>query len=718
MTKKILVCTAWPYVHAIPHFGNIMPFLTADAIARFHRANGYDVEFVSGSDEHGSKMEFEALKLGITPKELVDKNHALVKKYVEQLGFSFTNYSRTSNEIHKKFAQDFYKKIYEKGFIEFKEEKQLFCNEDKIFLPERYVIGTCPHCESDHALGNQCDECGRVLEPTELLNPKCSLCGAYPKLKSTETAFFKLQHFEKQLIDYVKSKDKVWQDRVTNFSNRWITEGLLNRPITRDLKWGIPAPFPELKNKTIYVWAEAVLGYLSTLEERGRLKEFWKEPIERSYFTLGKDNIPFHTIILPALLMAYGGYNLPDRIVSNEYLGFDGKQFSKTQGRGIWLDEVIDVLPADYWRFYLYRIFPETRDTDFSWADFGEKINNELVANIANFVNRVITMLHKFYDGNIPTVLDLKPEEENVVFEIKNTKEKISKFIIEGKVREPLDEILKLSGFGNEFLQRQEPWKNPENKDCLATCGLICKAIGVFIEPFLPFTSAKLKNLLNVSDADFKWDKVHKYLNGDVNEAEHLFDTIDVNLVREKVENKRKYSNFQKFDLRVAKIDSVEDHQNADKMYIIKIDLGKHGKRQLCAGLKPYIDRKDLLGKNVVVVVNLKHAILRGEKSEGMMLAAEDKEKNIGVLQAPNSEPGDEVFLCNFNANGKSDDSDKGIVDRNPLKEISIDEFYAEKMKVKVGRIIYKDKILVAKSSDGEVEDIIVYDVEDSGEVR
>ncbi len=712
MAKKILVCTAWPYVHAIPHFGNIMPFLTADAIARFHKANGYDVEFVSGSDEHGSKMEFEAIKLGITPKELVDKNHALLKKYIEQLGFSFTNYSRTSNEVHKKFAQDFYKKVYDNGFIEFKEEKQLFCEKDKIFLPERYVVGICPHCESDHALGNQCDECGRVLEPTELLKPKCSLCGSHPVIKPTETAFFKLQDFEKQLVDYIKTKTKkkVWQERVINFSNRWITEGLLNRPITRDLKWGIHAPFPELKNKTIYVWAEAVLGYLSTLEERGRLNEFWKEPIERSYFTLGKDNIPFHTIILPALLMAHGGYNLPDRVVSNEYLGFDGKQFSKTQGRGIWLDEVLDVLPADYWRFYLYRIFPETRDTDFSWADFGEKINNELVANIANFVNRVVTLLHKYYRGNIPFVVNLKPEEENIIFEIKEIRESMSKLLIEGKVRGPLDEILKLSSLGNEFLQKQEPWKNPENKDCLATCALICKAIGIFIEPFLPFTSQKIKELFNISNKDFKWVNVDKFLKGEVNEPVHLFDKIDIKNIVESVENKRKYSIFQKFDLRIAKIESVEDYPNADKMYKIKIDLGELGKRQICAGLKLHFKKEDLLGKNVVVVANLKPAILRGEKSEGMMLAAEDKYKNLGILQSPDSEAGDEVYLCGSDG--------KNCVEKKPVNEISIDEFYAEKLKVKVGRILCKGKMLFAKSSDGDFKEIIVYDVEDGGEVR
>jgi methionyl-tRNA synthetase len=700
MNKKILVCTAWPYVHAIPHFGNIMPFLSADVLARWHTANGYEVEFVSGSDEHGSTIEFEAKKQGITPKELVDRNHNLLKQYIEQLGFSFTNYSRTSNDIHKKFVQDFYRQVKKNGFIEFKEEKQYFCDKDDSFLPDRFVVGTCPHCESDHALGNQCDECGRVLDPTELINPKCSLCGSKPRIKKTVNAFFKLKKLEKELLKYIEDHKPLWQERVINFSERWINEGLLDRPITRDLKWGIKAPFEEIEDKVIYVWAEAVLGYVSTLLERGKLDEYWKEPIQRSYFTLGKDNIPFHTIIFPALLMAHENYNLPQIIVSNEFIGFEGKQFSKTQNRGIWLDEVIDVLPADYWRFYMYRIFPENKDTDFSWNDFGEKINNELVANVANFVSRVLTLLNKFYEGRIPSIAQQKPEEENVINEIKNAGMKISELIVKGETKEPFNLILGISRLGNEFIQHEEPWKKPENKDCLATCAVICKALAIFLEPYLPFASQKLKEAFNIKDEDFKWDKAHEYFEGgEVGESFHLFDKIDVEEIRKKVESKRKYAQFETFDLRVAKVKEVRDHTNAEKMYIIKVDAGNLGEKQLCAGLKPYLKPEKIQGKNIILVANLKPATLRGEKSEGMLLAAQDSKDNVQLLEAPNSKPGDDVYLDG--------------VQKKPLKEIDIEDFYAQKMKVKKGKIIYKDKTLKT-----DEEDVIVNDMKDGGEVR
>ncbi|MBD3259757.1 methionine--tRNA ligase, partial [Candidatus Woesearchaeota archaeon] len=336
--KRVLVCAAWPYVHAVPHLGNVIPFFSADVLARYYRLKNYEVEFVSGSDQHGAAMEFEAKKLGITPQQLVDKNHAIVEKFNKDWGISFTNYSKTTHPAHKQFVTDFYKHVYDKGFIEIRDETLPYCPECEQFLPDRYVTGKCPFCGNDKCVGNQCDECGRVLDPMQLIEPKCSQCGTTPKTKETKTGYFLLSKFLDDLKRYVKEKKPLWQPRVVNFTERWFEEGLNDRPITRNLKWGIPCPFPGLEDKSIYVWAEAVLGYCSTVMMRDKFRQFWENQIEHSYFCLGKDNIPFHTIIFPALLMAHGDINVPDIIVSNEYIGFEGKQFSKTRGVGIWLD--------------------------------------------------------------------------------------------------------------------------------------------------------------------------------------------------------------------------------------------------------------------------------------------------------------------------------------------------------------------------------------------
>ncbi|MCK4670129.1 MAG: methionine--tRNA ligase [Nanoarchaeota archaeon] len=711
MAKRILVCAAWPYVHAVSHLGNIICMLSADVIARFYRQLGYEVEMVSGSDQHGAQMEFEAKKLGITPKELVDMNHKIVSDVIlNKLKFSFTNYSFTTHPEHIKFVREFYKKVWDNGYIEVKDETLPYCDGCKRFLPDRFVVGKCPHCGNDKALGNQCDECGRILDPTDLVEPKCSECGATPIFKDTKTGYFDLPKIVPKLWEYVDTKKAEWQPRVVHFTERWFEEGLNQRPITRDLSWGIPAPFPGLEDKCIYVWAEAVLGYLSTVVMRGKFKEFWQEPIEKSYFCLGKDNIPFHTILLPAFILAHGNINVPDIIVSNEYLGFGGKQFSKTRGTGVWLNEIIDTVPSyDIWRYYLYRIYPENKDTDFSWKDFAKKVNSELVANFSNFVNRVINLLNKYYDGKVPEYEAVLADDKKLLLKIKKCKEKVGQLIKQGKIREPLDEIMLLSKAGNEYLQSKEPWKNKTNQPTLRVCAQLLKVLSVLLHPYLPEATEKLQKLLNVDN--LLWENIDA-VPEKVEKPVHLFDNIDVEKVKKKIEENRKKTGgklleekeekkeaegtlFKKFDFRVAKVLEVKDHPKADKLFVMQIDLGTLGKRQIVAGIKGHYTPEELVGKQIIVIANLKPAMLRDEESNGMLLAGVEgkgKEQRIGLVIAPNSAPGDKVSL-----KGES---------QEPAHEMTINDFAKLKIATKDGKVVCCGKPLATEKEDLSAEKV------------
>lgn len=669
---KILVCPAWPYVHAVPHFGNIIPFLSADAIARYHRLKGDDVEMVSGSDEHGARMELEARKLGITPKQLVDTNHKFVTEVIEKFRFSFTNYSRTTSPKHKEWVQTFYKKVYDNGHVNIEDEELPYCTKCEMFLPDKFVKGDCPHCGQKDIQGDQCDECGRVLDAIELVNPRCFNCGTKPMIKKTKTAYFDLPKFTDQLKKYVSKQDH-WQPRVKQFSLRWFEDGLEKRPITRDLEWGIPAPFPGMNDKVIYCWAEAVLGYLSTVWMLGKIDEYWKNKNAYSYFCIGKDNIPFHTILLPGLLLGHGGYNLPSQIVNNEFLNFDGKQFSKSRGVGIYLDDIIDILPPDYWRFYLYRIFPENKDTDFVWKDFEAKINSELVANLANFVNRVVNLLNQMYDGKIPkSTLDKDVEKS-----INETLIKYDVAFKNIKIKEPLDLVLLLSSVGNEYLQRKQPWKDEKNKDCLYTCAVICKVLSILLDPYLPETAEKLRTLFGIKEKElslgFDLD-----IKGNVGKPEHLFNKINVNEIQEQINDRRMFSSFSKVDLRVAKVLEAVKHPRADNLYVLKVNNGSEEK-QIVSGLAKHYVPEELVGKKVILVNNLKKADLRGVISSGMLLAASTKDK-LGILFVNDAGVGSKVELDG--------------VESKPLHEITIDDFSKVDLRLKDGKISYKEHVL------------------------
>jgi len=430
--SKWLICAAWPYINAVPHLGTLIgSVLSADVIARYLRLKGEEVVFVSGSDEHGTPIEVEAIKLKISPKELTDKYHQLVKKLFERWNISFDNYSRTENPIHVDFVRRFYLKLYERGYIYEKEIEMPFCPQCQMFLPDRFIEGECPYCHYKGARGDQCDNCGRLLEPTRLINPRCNICGGKPIIKRTKHWFFDLPKLANELYKYVENNEKL-PPNARNMSLAMLREGLKPRAITRDNKWGIPAPFPGSEGKTIYVWMEAVLGYITaTIEffsrrgEENRWKEFWLNEDTKSVYFIGKDNIPFHTIIFPALLIASGeNYVLPWTVSSTEYLLFRGEKFSKSRRVGIWIDEALELFPVDYWRFSLLINRPENKDFNFTWEAFKESVNSHLNDTIGNFIHRTLTFIYKNFGSKIPKVNNLFEEDEKEVNKVKGMVQK------------------------------------------------------------------------------------------------------------------------------------------------------------------------------------------------------------------------------------------------------------------------------------------------------
>ena len=522
--EKWLICSAWPYVNTIPHLGNIIQLLSADVAARYFRMKGAKVLFVSGSDEHGTPIEVEAVKRGIKPKELTDINHAKVVELFNKWNISFDNYTRTENPVHKEFVRQFYMKLYERGYIFDEEIEMPYCPKCERFLPDRFIRGTCPHCGFPDAKGDQCDRCGRLLTPLSLINPRCAICGTRPVIKRTRHWFFDLPKLTKKLFEYI-STNKNLPDNARNMSLQMLKEGLKPRSITRDNKWGIPAPFPGAEGKTIYVWMEAVLGYVSAVIEYFKVrgmenewKKFWLDKSTKSAYFIGKDNIPFHTIIFPALLMASGeGYVLPWTVASTEYLLFDGQKFSKSRGIGIWIDEAPELLPIDYWRFVLIATRPETKDANFSWKVLQEVINTQLNDALGNFVHRTLTFIYKNFDGRIPTPGEFDEYDKEVLETIKRTAKEVANLLETFRLKFALSKVIDLSRVGNKYLNDKEPWKTIKTRPQLAATTLyvaaqLVKALAVMLYPFVPNSALRLLNMLgyDIKREELKWSWSYK----------------------------------------------------------------------------------------------------------------------------------------------------------------------------------------------------------------
>ena len=638
--EKIFIGVAWPYANGPIHVGHVAgSLISPDIFARYNRMKGEEVLMVSGSDQHGTPITVTAEKEGLTPKEVAERYHEINKKCMEELGITFDLFLKTSHPAHKKVVHDIFLTLLEKGFIYKKTTMQPYCLKCARFLPDRYVEGECPYCHFENARGDQCDECGNTLDPEELINLRCKICTSKPEMRETEHFFFKLSAFEKPLLEYIKDKD-YWRSNTINFTRNWIEGGLKDRAVTRDLKWGIDLPFEGFENKRIYVWFEAVMGYLSAsmewsrrIGEPDKWKEFWQDKGVKHYYFLGKDNIPFHTIYWPAMLLGHGNLNLPYDVPANEFLRYGGEQLSKSRGVTVDIPDILDKYDADALRYYLTAIMPELHDADFTWDEFDRKNNDELVATYGNFVHRVLTFAYKHFE-KVPERGKLKDIDEEALKRIKEQISKTSDHIEKCQFKKGLKCIMDLAKFGNQYFDAKAPWSEIKNdKEACATtiytCLRIVKALAVGFAPFLPFSSERLWHLLGYKNSvhEQHWDEAEKEIKigQGLLKPEVLFKRIE-----ERVEEKGLIRELEKVDMRIGEIVNIEQHPNADKLIILTVDLGDE-KRKLVAGLKEHYDSNELINKKIVVVCNLQPVKLRGVESRGMLLAAQD-ERNIGVL--------------------------------------------------------------------------------------
>lgn len=630
--KRILVCSAWPYGSGVPHLGNLIGcLLSGDAFTRFYRLLGYEVLHVSGTDAHGTKIEYEAHRQGLTPAELASRVHEEIVRILKEFEVAIDNYTTTESPVHKELVTILFREMEENGYIFSQEEERAFCQSCGRFLADRFIVGTCPKCGYPYAQGNQCDACGALLEPEMLLSPRCAFCGSQEVVrKPTRHWYLDLEKLAPKLLAYVRSRD--FQGNVKLFTERMIEEGLRPRAVTRDIAWGIPAPFRGAEGKVIYVWAEAVLGYLSaTVEyfrrrgEEERWKEFWYGEEVWQIYTQGKDNIPFHTVILPALLLATGRpFHLPDQISATEYLSWEGgEQFSKTRRIGVFADEALKLLPPVYWRFYLFYNRPETKDAEFSWAEFDKAVNAVLVDNIGNFVHRVLSYVWTKYGGTVPDL----PTASEVSARIRETAEEMRSAVARGSLASALRAAVRLGEFGNRFFQARAPWQTGD-VEAVASAVHIAKALAIFLEPFVPMFSREIYALLGLGEP--KFSDVEKGCGGLTLSArpQPLLSHVDVEDLKRryaamKEEGLVSIEEFGRIDLRVARIVHAEEIPGAEKLLKLLLDLGDR-QVQVVAGIRKHYKPEELRGKLVAAVANLKPATIRGVRSEGMILAASD----------------------------------------------------------------------------------------------
>jgi len=511
LSEKVLVTSAWPYINVTPHLGNLVgSVLSADVAARYYRLKGSDVLMVSGSDTHGTPIEVEAIKQGITPKELTDKNHVKVSELFCRWNASFDNYTTTESPIHKQFVQKTLLEIQKNGYIISQETQMLYCEHDQRFLPDRFVEGKCPYCGCERARGDQCDMCGRLLEPTLLVEPYCVICKNKPTVKTTKHWYIDLSKLAEPLTQYLINNQQL-PTNVKNFSLKWIKEGLKPRAVTRDVEWGIPAPFEGAEGKTVYVWVDAVLGYVSaTIEQCQRVgqpekwRDFWFNKDAKTLYFVGKDNIPFHTIILPALLLASGqGYNLPWNVSATEFLQFRGQKASKSQRVGIWIDEALELFPVDYWRFFLMATRPESKDTNFTWSAFSEKINADLNDTFGNFIHRTLSFINSKFDGQVPAPTKLDKDDEAILQTIKMKVEQVALELEACWLQSAVNTLIGISRVGNQYLNTKEPWnlmKTDREKagTIFNVAAQVVKALAVVSEPFIPQTAEQIWQTLKL----------------------------------------------------------------------------------------------------------------------------------------------------------------------------------------------------------------------------
>jgi len=711
--ERRLITSALPYVNNVPHLGNLIQVLSADVFARYCRLAGYETLYICGTDEYGTATETRALEEGITPRELCDRYHAIHTDIYRWFNVSFDHFGRTSLPVHTEITQHIFTKLHENGYITERVLSQPYCEKDQRFLADRFVLGACPHCGYPDARGDQCEQCGKLLDPTELVGARCSVCGTAPVIRETKHLFIDLMAILPRLRNWIESAAEkgFWARNAVQMTYAWMRDGLRERCITRDLKWGIPVPLDGYRDKVFYVWFDAPIGYISiTAEHTPEWKSWWYAPKTVKLFQfIGKDNIPFHTVIFPSSQLGTGeAWTTLHHMSSTEYLNYEGGKFSKSKGVGVFGTDARDTgIPADVWRFYLYYNRPEKSDALFTWKDFQEKVNAELIGNLGNLVNRTLAFVGRFYGGALPEGIVDEPfwqEVRKAEAEIRDLLEKV-------ELREAFRKIFALSSIGNKRFQDGEPWKgikenSPATANLLWNLAYLVRDLAILVSPYLPGTAERIAAMLGCER--LAWGGLGALSGiGKIGKAELLFRRIE-DAETEKLRDR--FSGTQKersasaeaagaagavgaagaaapspeqiaerfrreVDLRVAKIVDIKRHPDAEKLYIETVDLGTE-QRTIVSGLVPHYKEEELKGRNVVLVANLKPALLRGVESNGMLLAAQTG-KTVEVLFVDNARPGDRVRL----AGGAAEEA-------GAPAQIDIDAFFTMPITVEDSRVL------------------------------
>lgn len=661
---------ALPYANGPVHIGHLAGcYLPADIYVRYLRAQKRDVKFIGGSDEHGVPITIRAMKEGITPQQVVNRYHAIIKESMQQMGISFDIYSRTSNPVHHKTAADFFKKLYDDGLFEEKETEQYFDEKTNTFLADRYIIGTCPVCANPNAYGDQCEKCGSALSPEQLIHPRSALSDAIPVKKKTTHWYFPLQNYEAWLKTWIVEGHTEWKNNVYGQCKSWLDTGLQSRAMTRDSNWGIKVPLPNAEGKVLYVWFDAPIGYISATKElTDQWADYWCQDDTKLVHFIGKDNIVFHCIIFPAMLKAHGGFVLPDNVPANEFLNIEGEKVSTSRNWAVWVNEYIKDFEGceDALRYVLCANAPENKDNDFTWKDFQDRNNSELVSIFGNFVNRSWVLMHKLCGGKVPRLHEarLDDTDQTLMLDIANTAKKVALLIEEYKFRDALYEVIDLSRKGNRYMQEKEPWivvrqleTDPSAQELIDNCMHLCLQLtanlAILINPFLPTTAKKMLGMMKVVDKMLDWENAGSLkllsVGYSLREPQLLFRKIEdaeitaqvaklqAGLVKPtvaeaateevvtftEVKPEIQFDDFAKIDLRVGTIVAAEKVEKADKLLKLQVDLGFET-RIIVSGIALHFDPAAIVGKQVTVVTNLAPRKMRGIESNGMILMAED----------------------------------------------------------------------------------------------
>ena len=675
--KRYTITAALPYTNGPIHIGHLAGvYVPADIYARYLRLTGNDVAYISGSDEHGAAIPMRAKKEGVSPQVIIDKYHGIIKKSFEDFGISFDNYSRTSSKTHHETASEFFTKMYNDG--EFVEEvsAQLYDAEANQFLADRFVIGTCPKCGFEESYGDQCENCGTSHNATDLINPKSAITGNVPTVKETKHWFLPLDKHEDFLREWIlEGHKKDWKPNVYGQVKSWVDDGLRPRAVTRDLDWGIPVPLKDGEGKVLYVWFDAPIGYISSTKEwaarEGKnWEDYWKKEDTKMVHFIGKDNIVFHCIIFPAMLKAHGDYILPDNVPANEFLNLEGNKLSTSKNWAVWLHEYLEEFPnqQDVLRYTLTANAPESKDNDFTWKDFQAKNNNELVAIFGNFINRVVVLTNKYYEGIVPKPNDFTEVDEDVLAAVKEFPNSIGKSIERYRFREASQELMNLARLGNKYLADEEPWKvikiDAERVQTIMYVALqISAALAVVSEPFLPFTSTKLKGILNLNvissetEKSLSWENVTEQdvlIPGthQINKAELLFSKIEDKTIEAQIEklqatklaNEQEnkvveaqketidFEDFTKLDIRIGTILEAEKVAKTKKLLKLKVDVGIDT-RTIVSGIAESFSPEEIIGQQVSVLVNLAPRKIRGVESQGMILMTDTPDGKLAFVE-------------------------------------------------------------------------------------